>query len=573
MKSHTQKGLGCVVVALASMAATPPSLAQSVAPNTNAGRALEATTPKRPAEVKKDADVLPRTDAPARAAAPEGPGVMVRGFLITGNSVFPDDVLQGLVLPWVGKEASTDQLLDAAESIKNRYKDAGYFLTQVFVPAQEVHDGIVSLRVVEARIGRTRAELDTRRVASGLVDGYMNLLPAGSPVTEQGVERPLLLLNDLQGVKVSSVLRPGAEFGQADLLVKVVDEGPTFGGAAYIDNSGSRSTGLVRVGADLVANGLAGFGESWQLGGLITEHDGIDLVRAGITAPVGPYGTKMTASLTDLNYKVIGAAFKSLNADGYAYVASLLVQHPMIRSRNGNLFVFGGLDLKFVNDRQQGGAFQDDRHLAIGNFGLTGDFRDQYFGGSLNTYTATLHAGDNRIQDPDQRLRDTTTGHNTSGAFQHITGDFQRLQAITDTTSVLVSMRGQLAFQNLDSSEKSSLGGPRGVRAYAVGDGVGDDLFQATLELRQRVPGWALFSAPVVFSAFIDGGRFKGWHDPLRSDHDNAITLGGYGVGLNLTRRDDVQFRLDIASKIDAINLPGSENSKTHAWASLQKWF
>ena len=65
---------------------------------------------------------------------------------------------------------------------------------------------------VEARIGDTRAEVNTQRVSPALVDGYMHLLPKGTPVTEQSVERPLLLLNDLPGVKVSSVLRPGAPF-------------------------------------------------------------------------------------------------------------------------------------------------------------------------------------------------------------------------------------------------------------------------------------------------------------------------------------------------------------------------
>ena len=575
MISHTHKGLGCIAMAVAGLAATP-ALAQVVPPPPpppqanvpDAGRALESTA--RPqVEPKKDADVLPRSATPRPPPGQGGPVVQVKGFRITGNTVFGDDVLQPLVASWIGKPAGTDQLLDAAEAIKNRYKDAGYFLTQVFVPTQEVPDGVVTLRVVEARIGRTQAEIDSQRVSAGLVDGYMRLLPDGAPVTEQRVERPLLLLNDLQGVKVNSVLRPGAEFGEADLLVKVTDEGRPLGGDAYIDNAGNQSTGLVRVGADLIANGLAGFGESWTLGGLVSEHNGIDLVRAGVTAPVGPYGTKVSLSFTDLQYKVVGDQFKSLQADGYALVGSALVQHPIVRSRNFNLFGVGGLDVKEVDDRTLDGLTHDKRVLFVGHAGVTGDFRDELFGGALNSFTANLTAGDNKIK--------ATRGdaHDTAGSFEHLDGDYQRLQALGATTSLLVSMRGQLAFQNLDSSEKGSLGGPHGVRAYAVGDGVGDDLFQATLELRQRVPQWTVFNAPFVLSAFIDGGRVRNWHDPLPAgvDQGNVVTLGGYGVGLNLTARDNFQFRLDIASKINALELPGSDNRDTRAWASLQKFF
>ena len=206
---------------------------------------------------------------------------------------------------------------------------------------------------------------------------------------------------------------------------------------------------------------------------------------------------------------------------------------------------------------------------------MTGDFRDEYFGGSLNSFTFTLAGGDNKIRTHDAIVNDLAPGfgHKTSGMFGHLDGDYQRLQAVTDTTSILVSMRGQLAFQNLDTSEKSSLGGPHGVRAYAVGDGVGDDVFLGTLELRQRVPAWTLFNAPFVLSAFVDGGRFKNWHDPLGSDTDNVQTLGGYGLGLNMTSRDNFQFRLDVARRINKSDLAGSDNRKTRAWASLQKWF
>ena len=570
MKSHTLFGLGYVVVALASLSVAAPLLAQTAPANANAGRVLESTPPQPAPELKKDATVLPPADAPRAPAGADGPTLMVKGFALTGNTIFPTDELLALVHPWVGKEAGTDQLLDAAEAIKNRYKDAGFFLTQVFVPAQDVPNGVVTLRVVEARIGDTHAEVTTQRVGPALVDGYMRLLPKGSAVTEQSVERPLLLLNDLPGVKVTSVLRPGAETGEADLLVKVVDEGRTFGGDGYVDNAGNESTGEVRVGVDLVANGLLGQGESWTLGGLASEHNGVDLVRGGVTAPVGPYGTKATASLTYLHYNVLGDQFKSLDADGYAIVGSVMVQHPVIRSRNFNLFAVGGADAKQVDDRTSGGLNHDERELFIGHLGVTGDFRDERFGGSLNSFTLTLNAGDNRIRTAAALGNDD---HKTSGGFEHLNGDYQRLQAITDTTSVLLSMRGQIGFQNMDTSEKSSLGGPHGVRAFAVGDGVGDDLFQGTLELRQRIPALTLLNAPFVLSAFVDGGRVKDWHDPLSTDTQNMRTLGGYGVGLNMTSRDNFQFRLDVAHRINKGDLPGSDNRMTRAWASLQKWF
>ena len=40
-----------------------------------------------------------------------------------------------------------------------------------------------------------------------------------------------------------------------------------------------------------------------------------------------------------------------------------------------------------------------------------------------------------------------------------------------------------------------------------------------------------------------------------------------------MTSRDDFQFRLDVAHRINKGDLAGSDNRKTRAWASLQKWF
>ena len=119
MKTHPLGGLGHVVVALASMSACAPLLAQTAPPNANAGRALESATPAQPPELKKDAKILPSTDTPRAAALDNGPTLMVKGFRITGNTIFTSSDLLALVQPWVGREAGTDQLLDAAEAIKN----------------------------------------------------------------------------------------------------------------------------------------------------------------------------------------------------------------------------------------------------------------------------------------------------------------------------------------------------------------------------------------------------------------------------------------------------------------------
>ena len=69
-------------------------------------------------------------------------------------------------------------------------------------------------------------------------------------------------------------------------------------------------------------------------------------------------------------------------------------------------------------------------------------------------------------------------------------------------------MRGQLAFDNLDSSEKMELGGAYGVRAYPEGEAYGDQGYVATLEAR-AVAGPVDGGCPgqLQLIAFVDVGE------------------------------------------------------------------
>jgi hemolysin activation/secretion protein len=569
---------GGVVLALACVAGSPSAQAQA-APGTplsrvNAARVLESAMAAN--EASPEAAAAPPThEAAARGSARDDAAtILVTGFRITGNTVFGDADLQPLLAAWVGQRLGSDQLLDATEAIRNRYKDAGYFLTQVFVPPQRPQDGIVTLRVVEAHLGMARSQVDSRRVPAARVDAYMRLLPDGAALTEQDVQRPLLLLSDLPGVQLESTLSPGARPGDADLLVTVKDAGRAVKGDAYADNEGTPESGRLRIGADLIVDGPAGLGESWWLGGIVSEGGGVKAVRGAVTLPVGGYGAKATVSLTHIDYQLLGSQFAPLDANGRADVAAVDLRHPLVRSRNLNLFVNAEAALLDVDDRELGGSVDAHRVMPVVAAGLDGDFRDERWNGSVNTYSLKVDVGDDDLRGAAQFAADQApSGHRTSGTFERLAGGYQRLQGLGATTSVRLAIRGQLAFRNLDAAQKSSLGGPDGVRAFATGDGVGDDAFQGTVEVRQGIPGWTLWRAPVLLSAFVDGGRVRAWHRPTAFDTDNLQTLGGYGVGLNLSRRDDFQFRLDVARKINRRVAYVSDSGRTHAWASVTESF
>jgi hemolysin activation/secretion protein len=370
-------------------------------------------------------------------------------------------------------------------------------------------------------------------------------------------------------MKVKSTLKPGAGLGEADLDVEVGDDGRRLTGSVELDNGGNRNTGKLRLSGTINGQNLTGYGDLLSLRALLAEDGGTTLGRLSYTLPVGSRGTKVTASYSDLAYE-LGERYASLNADGIGNVYSLLVQHPIIRSRNLNLFALFGWDMKDFTDKQNSGATEDERRVKSLRLGVLGDFRDDLAGGALNTFSTYVIGGDLDIQTVSV-LNIDQAGYKTNGSFSKFNFSYQRLQHITDRTSVLLAASGQVASKNLSSAEQFSLGGPGGVRAHPVGDGAGDDAMLLTLEARHTLPDVRLAGTPLQLNAFADFGHSKVRHSPLPTDMNNTHNLQGYGVGVNISKQDDYLLRLDWAMRSGEKS--SDDDRSGRLWAQAVKWF
>lgn len=119
--------------------------------------------------------------------------------------------------------------------------------------------------------------------------------------------------------------------------------------------------------------------------------------------------------------------------------------------------------------------------------------------------------------------------NNTRGSFNKFNLDLVRLQTLPAGFSVMGRVSLQSANKNLDSSEKMSLGGAGGVRAYPTGEASGDEGVLGQLELRYSAGTYA----PYVF---LDGGSIKTNAKPLPGATNNQRNLSGGGVGVRYQR-------------------------------------
>ncbi len=337
-------------------------------------------------EPKPDVPIIekkPAAEAPA--SVPTGAAsIHVKGYRFTGNTIFAEPVLLALLQDHIGTDMTLEGLNDIAETIKGYYRDHHYFLAQAYIPPQRIAGGMVEIRILEGRLGKAEVKMDGKtRLKPSVARNYLTaMMPAGSIVTETGIEKPLLLINDLPGVIVRSTLKPGAEVGTTDLDVAISDEGRRFDGSVQGDNMGNRNSGRNRLGATVNARNLTGLGDLFTLRGLLSEKSETSLGQLSYTMPVGAYGTKLTGSYYDLTYK-LGGAFAAEQADGDAKVFVVNVQHPIHRSRNYNLFLLAGIEDKSLTDNLYSGTNVEKQKVNDVYLALNGDARDGLLGGAL----------------------------------------------------------------------------------------------------------------------------------------------------------------------------------------------
>ncbi|WP_396331541.1 ShlB/FhaC/HecB family hemolysin secretion/activation protein [Burkholderia anthina] len=482
-------------------------------------RDIETVRPSLPAATEPKIDLAPAEPEPEPAANDEtGPRVTVNAFAIEGNAAIPAARLAPLLGDLVGRELSFGDLQQAASRITTYYREHGYVLARAYLPRQDIEHGVVRIAVVEGRYGQIELHNRTRVLDRALRQPLASLQP-GEIAHGNRLERSLMLLNEMPGVDAKGTLRPGAEPGTTDLVIDA--ERSRFAtGSIELDNFGDPLTGRYRATGSVDVNAPLRVGDRFSLRGL-TSNTNQRYYRASYQLPVGPASTRVGVAYSDMDYR-IGGSLKDLRYHGGADVRSAFVTQPLLRSRRTSLDAQIVYENKHLRDVY--GAFDvvNDKTVDLWSFGVSGNQQDTFGGGGRSGFSATLGIGHLSGNDP----LDMDYYVHTQGRFAKLNVSALRLQALGSRFQLYTQFSAQLSSRNLDSSEKFSLGGPYGVRAFALGAGSGDQGWQATAELRYLVaPGWQL-------SAFADTGRIQ-LSKQRWSRERNTVQLSSLGIGAN----------------------------------------
>jgi hemolysin activation/secretion protein len=501
----------------------------------NSGVILDSVRNKEPLQAQKPApSVNVQQEAHPVSKPADAFKIKVKSFHVTGNTVFTESELQDVVATSAGKELTLADLETVAAEISLFYRSQGYFVARAYLPAQEIKTGIVNIAVLEGQIGNVSIKLK----GSGLLS-ETTVKKIVAAATKQGeivngnkIERGILLVNDLAGVRVSSTMTPGVTMGTSDLSVEAVRMGNFNGGIDY-DNFGNKYTGSNRIGASVNFNSPAKMGD--QLGlRMTTSGSGMRYLRAAYLLPVGAEGSKIGTAFSNMSY-MLGGDFAAFGVQGGATMSSLYALYPFIRGRNLNLNVQLGYDAKKMFD-QAGGITTGNKRTTLWAATVSGDSRDEL---GMNSCSTTLTSGKLDLSADLASLSADAISGKTEGGYSKINFNCARLQRLPNNYAIYAALSGQFAPNNLDSSEKWVLGGASGIRAYPQGEASGDEGQLLNVEVRRDLGAYSFGNMQLV--GFVDAGNivlhkntWAGWQG-TNLNLSNSYNLYGAGMGLNLS--------------------------------------
>ena len=175
-------------------------------------------------------------------------------YRVEGNTLLAPDTIERTLAAFTGKASRYADIQRAVEALEEEYRKAGYNAVQVVTPEQEITGGEVTLRVIEATIGKVNIKGNQFHDEDNIRAALPGLKQGRSPNARQLSEN-LRLANESPSRQMDLVLVMGAKDGVVDANLNVQDESPR---KIYfsLDNTGNQYTGDYRTGIGLQYNNL-----------------------------------------------------------------------------------------------------------------------------------------------------------------------------------------------------------------------------------------------------------------------------------------------------------------------------
>lgn len=506
--------------------------------------------------------------APAQKPAAASQRFDIDDFAVQGADTLPQSDIEEAIYPFLGPNKTADDVEKARAALEKAYHDKGFQTVSVAVPQQNVQGGVVTLKVIELKVGRLRVK-NSRYFDLGRIKGSAPSLKEGIVPNFGDVTKDIVSLNQWPDRRITPALRAGVTPGTVDVDLNVEDKSP-FHASVEVNNRQSPSTTATRISSTVHYDNL------WQLG-----HS---LSFSYLVAPQRPndaevFSGSYLARVPDVDWlNLLFYGVKS--SSNVASVGGTNIIGPgeivggravMTLPNREHLFhtVSVGLDYKHFSQTVRIGI--DGFSSPVTYYPLVATY-----GATLQNekFTTQFNAGlTYNLRTPSSSWAEFDNKRTyASASFAHLNLDVSHTHELPEGFQLYGKVQGQLADGPLVSSEQFSLGGLDTVRGYLESEMLGDDGAAGNIELRspnignllqarlknetgEGAPRFTTFNDWRMF-VFADGGHAT-VQKPL-AEQVSRFDVWSYGVG--------TRFKVfDYVSGMVAYSVPMVSQAYTQA--------
>lgn len=484
----------------------------------------------------------PKIEEEEKPRVTEGPKFLVNDIILEGTVSFPAEEFDPLLKKYEGRELSMEDVGILSTAIEREYLRRG-IIAACFAPPQDIKEGKVTLRVVEARMGELIIQQHGRFFGKDRINYYWDI-KAGDVLRYDKMSKSIQLMNKNPDRDVSAALHAGKEPGTTDVIMDVKTHFPVHVFGSF-DREGSVSTGRERTGLGIRHNNFLFVDDTLMMG----SSFGRDFmgIYAYHSVPITPFGTSIMYGYSD-----------SRSAPKKEY------ERFVIKSESQNYSFFINQDLyknsEYIGEVSLGLDANDKTSRSLAGSGTLSRDRLRVlrakttlihrFPGAITYMTPQISQGLNWLG---ARSKNEFSSRGADSVFTKFNLDIRHKTSLPLGLQAGFNFKYQWAGEKLASQEQFALGGINSVRGYPSQDYMADSGLSTNFEL--LIPSfwipedWKIPLEDQTLRESVTGVLFFDWgYGQKRGNMQGERSqnyLAGAGLGLRIRMFDQVTLRLE----------------------------
>ena len=434
---------------------------------------------------------------------PSSDRIKVNQIQVTGSTVFDSEDFKPIIQSVEGKSVTLEELRKVADAITELYLKQDYITSRAILVNQKITDGVVQIRVIEGSLEKIEIQ-GTRHLQPSYIRSRL-ASATGTPLSNRDLEEQLRLLRVDPNIKnIEASIRPGSNFGQSIVMVRVTEAEP-FQMRLGVDNYSPPSVGSERLGINTTYRSLISSGDRIAASYYRSTNGGSNIFDLSYQVPLNAKNGTLQLRTAINNNQVMQPPFDVFDIRGESQLYEISYTQPLIRTpreefalsvgfsvQNGQTFTFAGATPFGFGPDAEGNSrtrvvkFGQDylRRNATGAWQIRSlfSFGTGWFDGTINS---------NPI--PDAR-------------FFSWLGQLQRVQRLDKNNLFIAQLDLQLTPNGLLPSQQFVIGGGQSLRGYRQNVRAGDNGVRLSIEDRITIGRDASGNPSLQIAPFLDTG-------------------------------------------------------------------